>query len=72
MVDTVRLSVTGMTCGGCENAVKRTLMKLEGVQDVSASHAEATVVVRRDADKVSLDTLRRHIEALGYRVTGNP
>jgi copper chaperone CopZ len=60
-----------MTCGGCENAVKRTLMKLDGVQEVSASHAEAAVVVRRDPEKVTVDTLRRHIEALGYRVTGN-
>ena len=35
------LSVTGMSCGGCENAVKRTLMKLDGVRAVTASHAEA-------------------------------
>jgi copper chaperone CopZ len=59
-----------MTCGGCENAVKRTLMKLDGVREVTASHAEATVVVSVDPGKVTIDALRRQIEALGYRVQG--
>ena len=70
MSETLRLSVTGMTCSGCENAVKRTLMKLDGVQEVSASHAEAQVVVNRDPQKVATDVIRKQIEALGYRVVG--
>ena len=70
MVDTLRLSVSGMTCSGCENAVRRTLMKLDGVQEVSASHAESRVVVNRDPQKVTADAIRKQIEALGYRVVG--
>jgi len=70
MVDTVRLSVTGMSCAGCENAVKRTLMKLDGVREVTASHAEAAVVVSLDPAKVTIAAIRRQIEVLGYRVQG--
>jgi copper chaperone CopZ len=62
--------VTGMTCSGCENAVKRTLLKLDGVQEVSASHAESTVAVHWDPQKVSADAIRKQIEALGYLVAG--
>ena len=40
MMETITLKVTGMTCGGCENAVKRALARLEGVGDVTASHAD--------------------------------
>jgi copper chaperone CopZ len=47
-------------------------MKLDGVQEVSASHLEASVLVRRDPDKVSVDAIRKQIEALGYRVQDTP
>jgi len=69
MIDTVRLSVTGMTCGGCENAVRRNVSKLEGVEDVTASHADGVVTVRFDSSKTALPAIRRQIEALGYRVS---
>ena len=38
---TRRFDVTGMTCGGCERALGRAVSRLPGVQDVSASHADA-------------------------------
>jgi len=41
MSEVLQLAVNGMTCGGCENAVKRTLMQTNGVEEVTASHAES-------------------------------
>jgi copper chaperone CopZ len=66
--ETVTLRVTGMTCGGCENAVKRTLMKLPGVETVSASHAAQSVRVEYTNDLATLGAIRSAIEALGYHV----
>jgi copper chaperone CopZ len=66
----LNLTVTGMTCGGCENAVKRAVRQLEGVEDVSASHAANQVGVRFDDAKVNAAKIRERIEALGYTVTG--
>jgi len=57
-----------MTCGGCENAVKRTLERLDGVEEVSASHDTGLVGVRFDQDKVTPAVLREQIEGLGYSV----
>ena len=57
-----------MTCGGCENAVKRALGQLEGVEDVSASHTANLVGVRYDTGKVTRSMVREKIEALGYEV----
>jgi copper chaperone len=68
MSETLQLAVTGMTCGGCENAVRRTLMQTEGVEDVTASHTESLVGVTFDPAKVTPATLREKIEALGYDV----
>ena len=68
MSETLQLTVTGMTCGGCENAVRKALTQLDGVEDVSASHAAQLVGVTFDATKVTREMLKARIEALGYAV----
>ena len=68
MSETLQLTVTGMTCGGCENAVKRTLLQTDGVEEASASHTEQLVGVTFDPAKVTPATLREKIEGLGYDV----
>jgi Cu+-exporting ATPase len=65
---TETLHVTGMTCGGCENAVKRVVGQLPGVADVTASHVEQQVGVTYDPSKVELSAIKEKIEKLGYRV----
>ena len=65
---TQTLRVTGMTCGGCENAVKRAVGKLPGVASVEASHTEQRVTVDFDAAQTSLDAIAAKIAALGYQV----
>ena len=68
MSEKVQLTVTGMTCGGCENAVKRALQQLPGVHEVSASHLGNEVNVTFDEALVTLQAVRERIEALGYTV----
>jgi copper chaperone CopZ len=68
MTETLTLKVTGMTCGGCENAVKRALARLEGVGDVSASHVDEQVIVAFDPARVSPDAIKARIGAIGYIV----
>jgi copper chaperone len=68
MAETLTLTVTGMTCGGCENAVKRAVRRLEGVADVTASHAAQQVGVTYDASTVTRDQIVQKITAAGYTV----
>ena len=68
MAESLQLKVTGMTCGGCENAVKRALQRVDGVEEVTASHDAGLVGVRFDAAKVTPEVLRERIESLGYDV----
>jgi copper chaperone len=44
-MNTITLSVTGMTCGGCVNSVQKVLSALPGVQsaDVTLTPAQARV-----------------------------
>jgi len=62
------LTVTGMTCGGCENAVKRAVSSLDGVSEVSASHRENRVTLAYDSSKVDRAAIAKRIEDTGYTV----
>jgi copper chaperone len=68
MAETLQLTVTGMTCGGCENAVRRTVGQMAGVQDVTASHASDSVRVTFDETRLTPAAIREAIEGLGYAV----
>lgn len=67
MAETLHLTVTGMTCGGCENAVKFSLKQITGVEAVTASHQANVVDVTFDETKVTPAAIRTTIEGLGYQ-----
>ena len=58
--------VTGMTCGGCEVGVRRVVKKLEGIENVEASHKNGTATVTYRTDQVHPDDIIAAIEELGY------
>ena len=68
MQNDLRLTVTGMTCGGCENAVKRVLGTLAGVSEVTASHQDNRVTLKYDPALVTPATVAERIQKLGYEV----
>lgn len=61
------ISVSGMSCGGCERNVETALQNLAGVSRVDAEHeADAVDVVFEDS--VSDDEVNAAIEQAGYDV----
>jgi len=62
------LSVTGMSCGGCEQNVEDALGDLDGVAAVEADHEADTVEL--DADGADDDAVRAAIEDAGYELAG--
>ncbi len=64
----LKIPVTGMTCGGCEKAVTRSLSQMAGVTRATASHIDGIVEVTFDPSIVAPDAIRGTIEALGYVV----
>jgi copper chaperone len=69
MTSEVTLPVSGMTCSGCENAVKRVVGQLPGVAAVAASHRDHTVQVTFDPAVIAPADIAGRIRALGYTVT---
>ena len=68
MTERATLKVNGMSCTGCENAIKRVLKQVQGVGEVVASHKDGTVEVTYEADQATPATFRQKIEGLGYQV----
>ena len=64
----INLHVEGMTCKGCENAIKRALKKRDGIISVDASHVNENVVVSFDVSKISSSDIKEAIIQLGYEV----
>ena len=64
----VSIPVYGMTCEGCENAVKKSIASLEGIAEVSASHIDSIAVVKYDKTLASLEAIEGKIAEAGYTV----
>jgi copper chaperone len=68
MVDSIKLTVTGMKCGGCEKTIVNKLMAEEGVVKVGAKYAENEVEVEFEDHVITQDELIDCIENAGFTV----
>jgi len=66
-MDRETISVTGMSCNGCEGNVENALGAIDGVTRVDADHEADSVDVVAE-DDVSDDDLHAAIEGAGYDV----
>lgn len=62
------IKVTGMTCAGCEAAVKIAAKQVDGVKGAKASYAKGTAEVTYDSAKTSPDAIAKAItQKTGYK-----
>ena len=66
----VVLEVDGMTCEGCENAIKAGVENLDGIRSVESSHQEGWTRVEYDQNLTSLEEIEEKITETGYLVKG--
>lgn len=66
--ETKTLNVEGMSCSHCENAVKKSVGSLNGVNSVAVDLKEKKVTVDFDPEKVTVNTIKDTIEDQGYDV----
>ena len=64
--NTVVLKVENMTCAACATNARQSLLKVEGVKDVTVTAEPPQAVVIYDPAKVSPDALTRATAAAGY------
>jgi copper chaperone CopZ len=67
-MQTERLEVTGMTCGGCSRKVNDALKAVRGVNTVAVSLADHEATVSFDPEQASLGQLEAAVRNAGYGV----
>lgn len=67
-MDETTLTVSGMSCMGCVNSVKRLLADLPGVSQVEIDLATGRVRITHAADQVTPAAFKQAIEDGGYQV----
>jgi copper chaperone len=67
-MESVTLSVQGMTCGGCVASVTRVLKAVPGVSDVAVTLHPGVASVSFDPARTETAALRAAIEGAGFDV----
>ncbi|HJZ41489.1 MAG TPA: cation transporter [Bacteroidales bacterium] len=72
ITETVRTEITisGMSCTGCEETISSGALALDGVRKATASHVDGKAWVTYDTNLVTLEQITASIEKKGYDVTG--
>ena len=60
------IPVVGMACASCSANVERKLNSLPGINSASVSLAGRSALVDYDPDKISLQTMKKEINGIGY------
>ncbi len=67
-MEQIELTVTGMTCSGCEQRIAKALARVDGVIRTTADHRTGRVRVVFDATRVSEQNVGNAVEQAGYEV----
>jgi len=62
------LKVPSMSCSHCENTIKSSLKKCNGIVDVNIDLKTKTVNVQFNPDEISINNIQQTIEDLGYNI----
>ncbi|MCU0323691.1 MAG: mercuric transport protein MerTP [Spirosomaceae bacterium] len=62
------ISISGMTCTGCEVHVKSEISKLKGIITTQVSYEKANAIVKFDNKKTNIKEITKAINSTGYKV----
>ena len=65
-----KISISGMSCTGCEETITSGVASLDGVQEARADYVQGVAWVSYDASSVDHVQLTQVIESRGYKVIG--
>src|SRR5512133_2988724 len=62
----IEVSITGMTCAGCENTIQSSLAKVPGIISVTASATEGNAIVEYNPAQADTLKIKDAINGCGY------
>ncbi len=67
-MESLLLTVKGMSCAHCKMAIEKALMKLPGFISANADVSAGTVMVSYDGAQINLEKIKETITDAGYEV----
>ncbi len=68
-IKTVKLNITGMTCGGCTAIIQKALLTLNGIDEVTVNHKEGTALINFSGEPPTTDKLVDTVRQVGYETS---
>jgi copper chaperone len=68
MMETKTITVEGMSCQHCVNAIQKAVGELKGIGKVEVNLQDKKVMVEMDPQIITLETVKETIEDQGYEV----
>lgn len=66
----IEVSITGMTCTGCENTIQTNVAKIAGIKSVKANAVSGKAVIEFNSAIADTALIRKAITDSGYGVSG--
>ncbi len=67
-INTMKISVTGMTCNHCKLSAENSISSVQGVKRVIADPDKSEVYI--EGENINLDDIKKHIENVGFTFHG--
>lgn len=67
-IQTVELSIKGMSCEACEAEVNHEVYKLPGIIESTVSYPKKNAIVKFDVSKTTIKDITAAVNATGYKV----
>ena len=67
----VKLTIEGMVCAGCEENINHSVNKLDGIFGINTSHIKGTSEIKFNTTKTSVSEIEKVIKSKGYIIKNN-
>ncbi len=65
-----RIEILNLKCGGCANTIKKGVLSVEGVKEVSVDIESSTVSFNSEAESIT-DSVKDKLSKMGYPEVGD-
>ena len=65
-IDKYTITVEGMSCGHCENAIEKAVVSLPGVVSAQADLVTKTLIIEVDTSKTTLAQIKEAVNEEGF------
>ena len=60
--------VKGMHCSKCASVIERTLMEMDGVENVNVNLSKKNASISYDTDKINSEKINEELKSIGYEI----